>query len=541
MKRLHHLLPFFLSLIACNPTDPYSPQPTPEPVVNFNVNGTVRSAGKGLAGVVVSDGTIVCVTDDEGKFSFNSDKKHGYVFISLPSGYEATSNGVVPQFFQRFTKAREQAESFDFNLRPVDQSRYKMLFFGDMHLAARSTFDEAQQFRQFTRDVKTFIESSDDRVYAMTLGDMSWDIFWKSHSYDLRNYLNDMNVAFGESLPVFHTMGNHDNDSSFSDDFLAESTFKSIIGPTYYSFNVGGVHYIVLDDIEYREGSERSFYKDIPGEEALWLAKDLRYVSKDTPLVLTMHAPLYYSDGSVSLYNGYNGLIKYLAGYESTFVTGHTHIVYNVDRTDSPVSVYEYNSGAVCGAWWVSQSNSGIHIGPDGAPGGYRVMCVDGRTMNSYFKGSATDAGLQFRSYDRNCICLIPEKWTPNATESGKKAFLEAVGEYSKPSSANEVLINVWDYDPAWKIEVRENGRSLPVTRLYDVKDPLYLVCYEAYEYEHRYDDSINYPCGVTDHIFKVTASGPGTTLEIKVTDDEGRVYSETMNRPKAFRIETYR
>jgi hypothetical protein len=38
-----------------------------------------------------------------------------------------------------------------------------------------------------------------------------------------------------------------------------------------------------------------------------------------------------------------------------------------------------------------------------------------------------------------------------------------------------------------------------------------------------------------TTHLFKVVASGPASTLEIKVTDAYGNMYTETMQRPKQF------
>ena len=41
--------------------------------------------------------------------------------------------------------------------------------------------------------------------------------------------------------------------------------------------------------------------------------------------------------------------------------------------------------------------------------------------------------------------------------------------------------------------------------------------------------------------IFKVKATAPDSTLEIKVTDRFGNVYTESMKRPKAFEVETYK
>ena len=42
-------------------------------------------------------------------------------------------------------------------------------------------------------------------------------------------------------------------------------------------------------------------------------------------------------------------------------------------------------------------------------------------------------------------------------------------------------------------------------------------------------------------HMFKVTASSATSTLDIKVTDRFGNVYTESMKRPKAFEPETYK
>jgi hypothetical protein len=46
----------------------------------------------------------------------------------------------------------------------------------------------------------------------------------------------------------------------------------------------------------------------------------------------------------------------------------------------------------------------------------------------------------------------------------------------------------------------------------------------------------VNHPTSTDNtHMFRAAASSPNSTLEIKVTDSFGRVYSETMERPKAF------
>lgn len=505
----------------------------------WNVYGTVTCEGAPVEGVVVSDGTAVTTTGPEGVYRLWSDKNLGYVFISIPSGYEVPRDGVIPKFYKNTTMGTAVREEADFTLKKVNQKKYRMLYFGDMHLADR--MDDFAQFGDFADDVNSLIADSDCPVYALTLGDMAWDRFW--YRSDLSDYLDEMNRDFGSDLPVFHTIGNHDHDADAEGDFYTTVKYRNIIGPTYYSFNVGDIHYIVLDDIEcHNTSSERSFYNHVVNEELEWIKKDISYVSKSTPIVLTMHAPVYNNKGEIQQKAGYSGLLSLFKGYDRVhIVTGHTHIIYNVDQLSNTVHAYENNSGAVCGGWWMTGANVGIHLSGDGAPGGYRVMEVDGKDYTTWFKGTGRPRDFQFRSYDRNELHLSAAKWTPNATTTGKAAFEEAVGEYATSSTDNYVLLNIWDYDPSWKIVVKENDKTLSVTRLDDVMDPLYLVAYEAYEYEHHYDEYIYYPAYKTKHIFRVKASSPTSTLDISVTDRYGVTYTETMTRPKPFTLATYK
>lgn len=65
-----------------------------------------------------------------------STKETGYLFISVPSGYEVASVGVLPALHTRFKHPADVAERIDFTLYDAgDQTDYNMLFFGDMHLA----------------------------------------------------------------------------------------------------------------------------------------------------------------------------------------------------------------------------------------------------------------------------------------------------------------------------------------------------------------------------------------------------------------------
>ncbi len=83
-------------------------------------------------------------------------------------------------------------------------------------------------------------------------------------------------------------------------------------------------------------------------------------------------------------------------------------------------------------------------------------------------------------------------------------------------------------------MEVTENGLPLDVERI-KVLDPLHIVSYEALRLNVGAVPTGSFVTTETAHMFKVVASAPDSTLEIKVVDRFGRNYTETMARPKPF------
>ena len=504
-----------------------------------NVYGVVTCGDKKLKGVVVSDGVETAVTDENGIYQFKSEKSLGYVFLSVPSGYEVSSDGVLPKFHVQLSLSPSMPERADFVLKEApDQTDHTMLVFGDIHLAARN--NDRNQFREFTDDVNDWLSANKGKsIYGMTLGDMTWDLYWVTNKYAFEEYLADANAIQG--LQIFHTIGNHDHEMSMAGDFDTVKKYRKEVAPTYYSFNIGKVHYVVLDDIECTNSGagDRTYNNKVVNEQLDWLEKDLSYVSEDTPVVVAMHAPLYSDLGFLSVGNS-SRLKELLEPFpEVHFMTGHTHKMYNTDKL-SEEKIYEHNSAAVCATWWwTGKYNNGMNICQDGTPGGYRIFDVDGKSFSWVYKPTGASEKIQFRTYDGNSVTMSANAWVPDASDEGKKLFENYAGMWKDGSNDNYVYINVWDYDPSWDVTVIENGHNLNVEKIRE-KDPLHLIAYTAISINGN-SKTPTFPTSETRHMFRCKASSPNSTLSVKVTDRFGNVYEEVMTRPKKFDIETYR
>lgn len=492
---------------------------------DYNVVGKVSCDGKGIAGAVVSDGEQVVLTGDDGTYGLRSSKNCGYVFLSIPSGYEVEADGVIPRHFVPLTAAA--VDTADFRLTRCDNDRYTLFVLNDIHLTNTPAQQDIRQFREkFVPDFRETMRTTQGKSYALTLGDMTTDSRWYRNNFGLPEYLKEMERI--PSLPIFHAMGNHDNDPKGKHapeewDSVAVKTYRRVVGPSYYSFNLGRVHYVMLDNIVYlgpRKIGKKTrwdFHVYIDDTQLGWLEQDLRHVKRSTPVVVCMHAPLIgcraLENGEPKLVTKFSDeaaaerLLEKFDGFRRVlFLTGHTHVNRHYVWSKR---ISEHNNIAVAASSWKLDGEGRRHMVKDGTPGGYAIYRVDGDRIEWSYKalGRSVDS-CQFIAYDMN---TVPE-------------------QYGGKPGANEVWINVYNYDPDWKIEVRENGRKLPVERIRDY-DPLYRHISEG---EIPVTGTAFSPA-LTDHLFRVVASGPDTTLEISVRDGFSHRWRQTIVRPKPF------
>lgn len=511
------------------------------------VTGRVSSSADdaALAGVAVSDGLTVTVTDAEGRYTLETPKQTGYVFISTPAGYIAPCTGTRPQFFQ-YTTNDDADERHDFTLDPVDDSRHVIIFQADQHLA-----DRVEDLEQFKTHVVPDFNSLVARysgdgvpVYSISLGDTSWDNYWYDNKFPIGEAVKYTDMY---ACPVYMAMGNHDNDPYQTDDWQAELPYIAAAMPPYYSFNAGGIHYIIMDNIVYRNtGGEqgkkgkRDYDHAVSAAQMEWLRADLALIDdKETPIVICAHAPFYNTpsleeDGTVTVKGYINNIDEFeqaLAPFGNVnLYAGHVH---RHSVGNAPSGMVQHTLPSLCGMFWWTRSPgySSYHISPDGSPAGFGILEVSGRDMDYRYRGLECADDYQFRVYDLNNVCLN-RKYLKRDEDLPR--LKKVVGDYINKNKANELLVNVFAYGPGWTVEAWEDGRPIDPERVTD-NDPLFILAYAIGRINHTDRGIPGMPVRKVNHLFKLKASSPQSTITVRATDPRGRASEQTITRPQAF------
>ena len=516
------------------------------------VAGHITCGGKGVAGVAVSDGYVVTTTDADGAYSFTSAKKNGYVFYTLPGGYEPeVRDGYDPVFWAALDTTTTQTETHDFTLTKVNNDKFMLVVSADYHLA--NFHDDIAQFRDhFLQRMKELKASATQPVYSSILGDLTWDGFWTRRKYNLADFAATMR-SLGFPFTTFPVIGNHDNDPSVeagpNADFDASKPWRTIICPRYYSYNLGKAHFIVLDNIYYINAKtpgkkypkgvngDRNYSSYITAEQWDWLQKDLAMVDKNTPVIVEFHIPAWKVDHSdytamANLQDQQSEkLSRLLAGYKTVhFLSGHTH-VNQVSHPDAYPNVTEHNVAAVCATWWWSGLLTDRDVCTDGTPGGYSLWQFDGTDIKWKYMSSSDNEGTQMRLYDMNKV----REYYRNSTDLQNMLAQYPSRVNYKTYDDNVVLANVYAYDSDWKIEFLENGKPLSYKRV-TTEDPFHVICYDLPRY--KADGSSSFATSNTTHMFRATCKTADQPVTVRVTDSFGQVYIKTLNRPAAFNLD---
>lgn len=536
------------------------------PSLAADITGAITCQGKGVQGVVVSDGVAFATTDKQGFYTLDSDKRNGYIFYVIPSGYmPQNAHGdwnekLFGGFWQALTSPedKDRDERHDFVLQREENDRHIMVFEADPQLANRKdTKDKKLYAKLFLPRIKEESKRAGSTpIYSTILGDLSWDNYWYSNHFsiaDYKAYIVKNHKSY--SMRHFCVTGNHDNNPatphSGDTDFQASASFRQAVGPNYYSYNIGQVHYVVLDDIvyenrpskagKYRQGvvGTRDYETGLTDGQLAWLEKDLSYVDAGTPVFVSLHAPVWAENGNFEVvprlkYNDTSvRLCQALGKFRTVHImSGHRHQCYNMQPKQFP-NIMEHSLGAVGGNLWASGGYTGHPTCVDGTPGGYQVFTIQGKDISWQLRTLEGTGNEQMRIIDGN---TIREFQRANSTWQAIMKKYPGRQDFSKLAD-NTVLINVFNYDQEWTVRVYEDGKELPVKRI-KCEDPYVTLTYDIpmYQAQKKYGEgnSTKY----NTHTFCAVASKPDSQITVEVTDRFGHTYRSTKQRPIACTLE---
>jgi len=436
------------------------------------VRGYVLSKGKGIKNVIVSDGYNVVATDKSGRYEFEPNANVVAVFISTPSGYAFKNNKGIARHY-RLLKEVNKKKAINFDLVPldIDDDEHQFIIWADPQ--TKNASDVEKMMTQSVPDVQKFVSGAGDGalLHGITIGDIVWD--------DLKLFEDYDKAVEKMGIPFFQCLGNHDMDYNLGGDETSDNTFQQFYGPTYYSFNRGKVHYVVLDDVRYL-GSDRNYDGHISQPQLDWLQKDLSFVPGDKLIVLCLHIPVHQG------VKNNKELYAVLEDRKVHIMSGHTHWQANVIKGN----IYEHNHGTVCGAWWTGP------ICGDGTPCGYGVYKVKGTELSWHFKTTGSAADHQFNIFvsDFNTVQKL-------------------------------VKVNIWNYDPTWKTEYSLDGIKKGPLEQYEGFDPV--------AYATLLGKDLPKPRGfaeprMTDHLFRAFIPVSAKEITITATDRFGKNYTAT-------------
>lgn len=457
-------------------------------VTNLTLKGRVHSNGKGIAGVAVTDGLNVTSTDRNGNYELLSNNSAEFVYISIPSGYAFPHEKGVAKYYNPIMQKKGIFKS-DFSLEKlsVDDRKHNFVVWADPQIISEK--DAEQLKTQSAPDLAELVGSypKGTLFHGVGCGDLVWDRF---ELFD--DYKQAIEIS---TVPFFNVIGNHDMDIDARADDTSSKTFKQQFGPTYYSFNRGEIHYVVMDDVFF-VGTAKKYIGYLTETQLRWLEQDLALIKPGSTVVVNVHIPtntgaarrnkkVEEMGGTVT---NRKQLYKILAPFKAHIMSGHTH----VSEKWQEGSVMEHVHGTVCGAWWTGP------ICSDGTPNGYGVYEVDGSEIKWYYKSTGKERNHQLRVYPKGKLKDTPE----------------------------EIVANVWNWDPQWKVEWFEDGVWKGQMEQRATLDPWAIELFAGADMpkKHKFVEPT-----MTDHLFFAKPSAGAKEIKVQATDRFGNVFSDVI------------
>ena len=251
---------------------------------DLNNNGVRDANEQGIKGAVISDQVNVVTSNDKGFYQIEYASSYGILFVSVPSGYRAEKS-----FWQRVDTTRTKSQ-VDFPLVKISlPAAFTFIQASDTHVSEHS-LDRMQKFRNIVDSVGP--------DFVIITGDLVRDALRVSESEAKNLYELFLSEIRKTKVPVWLVPGNHEifgierhlSLVSQQNPLYGRKMYRHYLGPDYYSFNYGGIHFIGLNSLEFED---LWYYGRIDSIQLEWLRKDLATIPSTTPVVTFQHVPFY--------------------------------------------------------------------------------------------------------------------------------------------------------------------------------------------------------------------------------------------------------
>lgn len=555
------------------------------PFDGYNITGrVVDNSGNPLEGVVVSDGVKCVRTMFDGSFYITSEIANvKFVHVSTPTGYMPVVSGGIPRFYKAKADITPVGGVYDFGdfvLTPVaNPNRFTLLITADpqprannwgLDKIAYKSLDVCEDLYDELADVASDI--SDRAVYGICLGDIVHENMSLFNNYDTGL------ARLG--YPTYNVIGNHDNDTSAADDDAGAAPFESHYGPRNYSFNIGGIHFVVLDNLIMKdngEGQLTAYDQGLTDAIWAWLQADLAYIPTSTKLMVCAHSPMFKQlKGSErtnsAKHGGHTSSVDGPAyGYGDLLDTysevhawaGHTHVGFNFiySSTHRHKRIQVHTLARSTGELWTNEYLAA------GTPRGFTVVEVDNGNITWKFHPVTRQSGAFQGASTGYCSAGTPayewRDWDYNgsgvAVMRGGGSLDENYQMHAYPRGAygdNYVYANIFLWDEKWDLPVwtPDGGDPVVMTRIntadkhdiigdtekiYDKADTEFRTWYKTYAnksggslaglsgYRVREVDDAD---GFLTTIFRAPADATPSSGTVSVTDRFGNTYSRRVS-----------
>ncbi len=522
-----------------------------------NHNGALDRGEKGITGVSVSNGCQVVQSDAEGRYSIELAPRQ-ILFITQPSGWSVPVNAHnqplfyvlhYPEGSAREVSGQEQdPESIEWRWPVIEPTGRlpERIDFPLLESKAPGPVFDAHAFA----DTQAGSELAQDMLREELLGALLGNPYNAAFSITVGDVVNDNLDLYPRHIEMmghigtanWYLPGNHDINFESPDAHHANDTYKRYFGPVYYSFDVGQVHFVALNNVEYagnkgNESFDNGRYRGyISDDQLYWLERDLRYVDRDRLIVIATHIPLLTDApggdgrrGSDSLNTvNLDRLIELLRPFRFVYaIAGH-------DTSNSWKQRIDHTHGWH-GQPWIAHTlaearGNGWNRGPrdtrgvsdalmqDGNPNGFYILHFEGTGVVPEFVPFPTGPDATTRL--RITLDPLPTPRNSSTTAEGSAASSIHRGVLQRDT---KIVVNLFDGGERDQVFVSiDNGPEIEMKHVYRT-DPTVERIYDHYR---ETASAIGSPA-LSSHIWELSLPGdlaPGVhILSVRSIDEFGQ------------------